>query len=168
MVVRAVEQGDVGRAGHPLLHVHPDGVRDAGPDLFQVGRLVEVFRPGGQLVPVRLRRRGDQPQVHRQVRLFRQLLQKRDILLRPAGVLQLVNQPVAAEVHAVELPLAQQVLIPVLQPHPAVPQGKLVLQVLLQAGGIAAVPQGGPGESGQLAQVPVLHGREGPVRQKDV
>ena len=67
-----------------------------------------------------------------------------------------------------KLPLAQQILVPVFQPHPAVPEGELVLQIFLQPGSIAAVHQGGPGEVRHTGQGTILHWREGPVRQKDV
>ena len=67
-----------------------------------------------------------------------------------------------------KLPLAQEPLPAGFEAHPAVPQGELVLQVGFQGGGVAPLPKGAPGEGGDLAEVAVLHGGEGPVRQGQV
>ena len=134
----------------------------------QIRRLVEGIRALRQIVLPYFRRRRDQSQIYRDVRFLRQLPHTRQILFAPAVVFQLGNQPVAAEVDAVKLPFAQQVFIPGLQPHPAIPQGELIGQIGLQRCGIASVRQRRPGEFRHLPQVPVLNRREGPVRQDDV
>ena len=166
VVVRAVEDILPGVGLEGPGDIHPQGPGVLG--LLQVGQLVKSRRALGQLVPPDLLGGGDQPQVYRQVRLLHQAAKVVQVLLGPAGVGDVGDQGVAAEVDVVELPVAQQVLIPGLQPHPAVPQGELVRQVLLQIGGEGPVHQARPGEHRGLAQIPVLHRGEGPVRQEQV
>ena len=167
VVVRAVEEGVPGVVRQRAAHVHPVEARQ-GPRPFQIGPLVKALRPAGQLASPDLRRRGDEGRIDRQVRHLRQTAEAVQVLVRPSGLLHPVDEGVSAQVYAVKLPPAQQVLHPVFQTHPAVPQGELVRQIPLQAGGVAAVRQGGPGEGGQPLQAPVLHRGEVPVRQQHV
>ena len=166
VVVRPVEDRLISVGGQGPGNIRPHSPRFPGP--LQIGGLVEGIRPLRQPVPPYFRRRGDQPQIDRNVRFPGQGTHTGKIFLAAAVVLQPGDQPVAAEIDPVELPLAQQVLIPGLQAHPAVPQGKLVGEIGLQRGGVAPIRQGGPGKRRQLPQVPVLYRGKGPVRQDDV
>ena len=122
MVVRAVVDGLLGVVRQSAGHIHPDEPRE-GFGLPEIGRLVKGSGPRRELLPPDLRRRGDES---------RQPAEIVQILFRPAAVGHLGDEGVAAEIDPVELPFAQQVLIAGLEPHPAVPQGELVSQVLPQ------------------------------------
>ena len=166
MVVRAVEDGlfAVGREGPG--DVRPDG--PGPPRLLQEGALVRAVRAVGEPVLPDLRRRGDEAQIDRDIRFLRETVHKAQVLLPAVPLAHAADEGAAAEEHVVELPLAQEPLPACFEAHPAVPQGELVLQIGLQGGGVAPLPEGAPGESGDLAEIAVLHRGEGAVRQDQV
>ena len=132
--------------------------------------LIEAGRALRQPVLPDLCRRGDQPQKHLAVSRFSKPLHIVQILLhlKPVRFVHLGDKGIAAEVDAVEFPLAQQLLTPGLQARPVVPQRELVGKIVLHPRGKAAVFQGFPGKVRELGQRPVFRFGACPVRQRNV
>ena len=132
--------------------------------------LIEAGRALRQPVLPDLCRRGDQPQKHPAMRCFSKPLHIVQILfhLKPVRFVHLGDKGIAAEVDAVEFPLAQQLLAPGLQARPVIPQRELVGKIVLHPRGKAAVFQVFPGKVRELGQRPVFRFRARPVRQRDV
>ena len=144
MVVGTVENGlrGVGCQGGGEVDHRQARVRR----LLEIGVLVPGRGPLRQLVPPHLRRRGDEPQVHRDVRVPRQLGDVMQVRLLQAvgGFVHLVDQGLSlTEIDVVEQTLADELLRPGLQARPLVPQGKLILDVGLHVLHIAAVQHAG-------------------------
>ena len=132
--------------------------------------LIEAGRALRQPVLPDLCRRGDQPQKHLAVSRFSKPLHIVQILfrLKPVRFVHLGDKGIAAEVDAVEFPLAQHLLAPGLQARPVVPQRELVGKIVLHPLGKTAVFQGFPGKVRELGQRPVFRFRARPVRQRNV
>ena len=132
--------------------------------------LIEAGRTLRQPVLPDLCRRGDQPQKHLAVSRFSKPLHIVQILfrLKPVRFVHLGDKGIAAEVDAVEFPLAQHLLAPGLQARPVIPQRELVGKIVLHPRGKAAVFQGFPGKVRELGQRPVFRFRARPVRQRNV
>ena len=132
--------------------------------------LIEAGRALRQPVLPDLCRRGDQPQKHLAVRCFSKLLHIVQILfhLKPVRIVHLGDKGIAAEVDAIEFPLAQHLLAPGLQARPVIPQRELVGKIVLHPRGKAAVFQGFPGKVRELGQRLVFRFGACPVRQRNV
>ncbi|CAN4008210.1 Gp15 family bacteriophage protein, partial [Dysosmobacter welbionis] len=156
--------GVSGQGGGEVDHGQPQARR-----LGKVSVLVPGLRALRQFVPPHLRRGGDQPQIHGDVRLLRQLgdvIQVRLLQAVRRGV-HLGDQCFAfTEIDVVEQPFADQLLRPGLQARPLVPQGKLVLDVGLHVLHIAAVQHAGQSQCRPLLEGAVLHVGPLPVRQE--
>ena len=168
VVVRAVEDwltGVIRQGG-----VEVDYGQARLPRRVQQQRLVPALRSSGELLLPDLRRRGDQAQIHRDVRFPGQAGDIRQALVHQLSIrrVHLGDQGVAAEVNTVEHALADELLRPGFQARPAVPQRKLIGKVRLYRVGVAAVRQSGPGELRLLGQGPVLRLGLGLIRQQDV
>ena len=75
------------------------------------------------------------------------------------------NQSISAEIDIVEKLFAQKLLCPGFHAGPAIPQGELILNILLQGLHIRAVQHAGNRQLRHLGQGAVLHIRALPIRQ---